>query len=150
MESNGTQEPTDRRAAYIAGLRTLADRLEGNPGLKMPYGSGTSGSMSAYRISFYSDSTDEFVAAVKALGGGDKSIDSQGHLTVSGSVHGLHYEVCLLRDVCELVEVGVEEYEDVEEVRPAETRTVTRTRPKVERRCPESLLALVDTAEVPA
>ena len=46
-----------------------------------------------------------------------------------------------LAEVCELVETGeVEEYDDVEVVTPAETRTVTRTRPKMKRVCPDSLL----------
>ena len=55
-----------------------------------------------------------------------------------------------LAKVCELVETGeVEEYEDVVVMTEAVTRTVTRTRPKTEWRCPESLLQL-DAAEVTA
>ena len=130
------------REQYIDGLRELADRLERHPETPLPYATGTRQSVSL-PVPFYSDTEREFSDTIRALGGGDKSIGTDGKLTVTGSLAGLHYEIVLMNGVCELVETGeVEEYEAVEVVTEAVTRTVSKSRPVLERRCPDSLLKL--------
>ena len=140
---NDTTAQTDKRADYIAGLRELADRLERHPDAPLPY-EGNLG------VSLVMPHSPEQMAAAARCYGGRKVEETDGFALVDG-IPGLRIKVLsALAQVCERVETGeVEEYEDVEVLIPARTRTVTRTRPKSEWRCPESLLQL-DTAEVTA
>ena len=134
---------TDKRAAYIAGLRELAFRLDRHPDAPLPY----EGSLG---MSLVMPHSPEQMAAAARCYGGRKVEETDGFALVDG-IPGLRIKVLsALAQVCELVETGeVEEYEDVVVMTEAVTRTVTRTRPKSEWRCPESLLQL-DTAEVTA
>jgi hypothetical protein len=140
---NETNAQTDKRAAYIAGLRELADRLDRHPDAPPPY----EGSKAPALVMPHSP---EQMAAAARCYGGRKVEETNGFALVDG-IPGLRIKVLsALAQVCERVETGeFEEYEDVEVLIPARTRTVTRTRPKTEWRCPESLLQL-DTAEVTA
>ena len=140
---NETNAQTDKRAAYIAGLRELADRLERHPDAPPPF----EGNLGMWLVMPHSP--EEMAAAARCYGG-RKVEETDGFALVDG-IPGLRIKVLsALAQVCELVETGeVEEYEDVEVLIPARTRTVTRTRPKSEWRCPESLLQL-DPAEVTA
>jgi hypothetical protein len=140
---NETNAQTDKRADYIAGLRDLADRLERHPDAPLPY-EGRLG------MSLVMPHSPEEMAAAARCYGGRKVEETDGFALVDG-IPGLRIKVLsALAQVCERVETGeVEEYEDVVVMTEAVTRTVTRTRPKTEWRCPESLLQL-DTAEVPA
>ena len=67
-----------------------------------------------------------------------------GLWTVEFDVPGWPVHATLyLAEVCELVATGkVESYEAVEVVTEAVTRTVSKSRPVLERRCPDSLLKL--------
>ena len=138
-----TTAQTDKRAAYIAGLRELADRLERHPDAPPPF----EGNLGMWLVMPHSP--EEMAAAARCYGG--RKIQQVDGFGLIDGIPGLRIKVLsALAKVCELVETGeVEEYEDVEVLIPARTRTVTRTRPKSEWRCPESLLQL-DTAEVPA
>jgi hypothetical protein len=106
-------------------------------------------SFQAMGVSLVMPHSPEQMAAAARCYGGRKVEETDGFALVDG-IPGLRIKVLsALAKVCELVETGeFEEYEDVEVLIPARTRTVTRTRPKSEWRCPESLLQL-DTAEVP-
>ena len=134
---------TDKRAAYIAGLRELAFRLDRHPDAPPPY-EGSQG------MSLVMPHSPEEMAAAARCYGGRKVEETDGFALVDG-IPGLRIKVLsALAKVCELVETGeVEYYEDVEVLTPARVRTVTRTRPKSEWRCPESLLQL-DAEQVPA
>ena len=132
---------TDKRAAYIAGLRELAFRLDRHPDAPLPY----EGSLGVSLVMPHSP--EQMAAAARCYGGRKVVEESDGFALVDG-IPGLRIKVLsALAKVCELVETGeFEEYEDVEVLIPARTRTVTRTRPKSEWRCPESLLQLGDDA----
>ena len=98
---------------------------------------------------FSSDEADEFRALIRKLpkDGPASKRDAGGSLAVEVDLKGCAARATVyLHGVCEMVEVGTETYETTEVI---EERTVTKTRPKVERRCPDALLALAD-AEVPA
>ena len=101
--------------------------------------------------SFRTNELDEFRTLMRALpknGPATKRESDGGTLTLRFGLRDYGAAVTIyLFGVCEMVDTGeVEEYEDTEVV---EERTVTKTRPKYERRCPDALLALAD-AEVPA
>ena len=138
-----TSALTDKRAAYIAGLRELAFRLERHPDAPLPYEGSESDSL------VMPNSPEQMAAAARCYGG-RKVEETDGFSLVDG-IPGYKIRVLsALAKVCELVETGEDEYyEDVEVLTPARTRTVTRTRPKSEWRCPESLLQL-DAEQVPA
>lgn len=94
---------------------------------------------------FGADEQAEFAEVVRALpksGPVDKQADGDGVWTVEVDIPGFPVRATVqLAGVCELVDTGeVEEYEDEEVIEPAKVRTVTKTRPVMERRCPESLL----------
>ena len=115
--TNPTEQ--DRRAAYTAGLRQLADILDAHPEVPLPY-EGTGKSLGK-RISFYylgdKDPRAALAAARRAFGvpmEKNDSIDSSFSLT--GSLAGLHFALTAEREaVCERVVVGTREVE-VEDV----------------------------------
>ena len=117
---------TDPRAGYIEGLRALADRLEAHPDCPLP------GPAIVHAFG-----AEPMAAAVRAIGGGTKSIDAYGSLNVTRELRGLKVIVVALGGVCKRVQVGEEDYEDEEVV---EVRRVTKTRPVFEVRCPPSIL----------
>jgi hypothetical protein len=137
---NETSAQTDKRADYIAGLRELADRLERHPDAPPPF----EGNLGMWLVMPHSP--EEMAAAARCYGG--RKIQQVDGFGLIDGIPGLRIKVLsALAKVCELVETGeLEEYEDVEVLIPARTRTVTRTRPKSEWRCPESLLQLGDDA----
>lgn len=128
--TNPTEQ--DRRAAYTAGLRQLADILDAHPEVPLPY-EGTGKSLGK-RISFYylgdKDPRAALAAARRAFGvpmEKNDSIDSSFSLT--GSLAGLHFALTAEREaVCERVVVGTREVE-VEEADPAAVAAL----PKVKR-----------------
>ena len=105
-----TQATADPRAEYIAGLRMLADLLERNPHLKLPF----YGDMSPMRVLVCNDEPqeqrDQLAAWAKALPGRkDKAPGGlQGSfLMLRAKLRGLEFEVQAQRDdVCERVVVG--------------------------------------------
>ena len=137
---NETTAQTDKRADYIAGLRELADRLERHPDAPPPF----EGNLGMWLVMPHSP--EEMAAAARCYGG--RKIQQVDGFGLIDGIPGLRIKVLsALAKVCELVETGeVEYYEDLEVLIPARTRTVTRTRPKSEWRCPESLLQLGDDA----
>ena len=94
---------------------------------------------------FPSEQVEEFAALVRSVPKArpaEKTAEENGTWRVMIEVDGYAVRVTArLVGVCELIEVGTEEYEDTETV---ETRTVTKTRPVYEQRCPDSLLKMAD------
>ncbi|HLK74032.1 MAG TPA: hypothetical protein VKU77_10345 [Streptosporangiaceae bacterium] len=128
-----------RRAAYVAGLRILADVLEAHPeirrpldtALMIPFGETPEGvaAMAAARRAFSGTWHKEF-------SGGGENTDWLNLRTELGGEGGLQVELYAPRDaVCRRVVKGTEEREVEEVVRPAETRTVLREVEIVEWEC---------------
>lgn len=132
--SEQPEVPVDpERAAYVAGLRALADLLEANPDLVLPFDGRT------HPISVFARTGDDqrtaLAAWVRALPGRkDKRETGTGGriFEVAGSLRGLRVSVMADRDeVCERVVVGTREITetvpDPELVAAVPTVTVTRT-----------------------
>lgn len=84
------REVAAKRAAYVAGLRTIADALEADPALPLPYGSERP---SYLRISIYARNRDEVQAWVDLADEvGTQSMD-RGNYTLELTVGGVHLHV---------------------------------------------------------
>ncbi|MGH3379523.1 MAG: hypothetical protein ACRDP6_32790 [Actinoallomurus sp.] len=121
----------DRRAAYTAGLRRLADIIDNHPEVPLP----VDGSDPKYlRMSFHFLSEDDPRAAMaatrRALGVPMEKDDSvSNYFSLKGNLAGLYFTLTAFRkDVCERVVVATREVE-VEEADPAAVAAL----PKVKR-----------------
>lgn len=127
-----------QRTDYTAGLRRLADIIDANPGMELPF----DGIIGTIHI-FCADALT-LAATVKAFGAGRKTVDHSGNMTFIPNI-GLDLHVTDVGGVCELIDTGeTEEYDEEVTVTEAVTETVTRTRVVMERRCPDSILALAN------
>lgn len=153
MNPTPEEEEFDREQAernrWLEGLRQLAalceERSLPRPGTINVYEWQDRPVVAAWYFSVEEHS--EFAYLVKTLpieGVAKKDATSAGswHVTIDVANTFIQANVTLMQ-ACEMVEVGVEEYEDLEEVSPAVTKVVKKTRPVYERRCPESLLVKV-------
>lgn len=128
------------RSEYTAGLRALADLLDNNPDLKLPYGAGT-GPEPTGRITFYFLGTEDAkadLARMARLIPGTVTKEARDNvLSVVGSLHGLHVEAVAYRDaVCERVVKATREVtRQVPAVDAIPARTVTETVEDVEWVC---------------
>jgi hypothetical protein len=142
----------ESRDGYIKGLRALADILEANESLPLPY----QGSMIAMTFHYLGgeDARRDMATAVRVIPcswtkRARQYDDGPAYLDLTGELHGLKVELTAYRDdVCERVVVGTEEREVEEVVQPAVTEKVTRHVEKVEWRCGPIMSAL-DEPEVP-
>lgn len=105
-------EPTvlasmEERAAYAAGLRALADALDGNPDLPLPFDGTTS------PLSIFVHTKPEAVAFARLMHGQvDKHFNDNPDygFQLLGAIHGLRVRVWAPRaEVCERVVVGTRE-----------------------------------------
>jgi hypothetical protein len=142
----------DKRAEYIKGLRALADVLENNPDLNLPFSGQKASSLNV--IPHSGDEQREQLAAwVKVLPGRrDKSqYGADGKLFgLVGALHGIHIEVlCDRNEVCEKVVTGTrevtKEVPDPEALAAVPKVTVTETVEDVEWRCHPILDAAVQS-----
>lgn len=127
----------DKRAAYVAGLRQLADALDAHPEIPLPwYGAE---SRSPVIIGFHGADEDvrkRMAAAVRAMPSCWSKDPDEKWLNLNGQLAGLHVQLYASRDaVCTRRVVGTEEREVEEEVRPAETRKVRKQVDVVEWDC---------------
>jgi len=122
----------ETRAAYISGLRKLADLLEQHDELPLPYEGSSPGLARRMTFFFLGDPRDVFVKAARALPGRlDKEVTDDTY-RVTASLDGLHVEAVAYRnDVCERVVTG--------------TREVTRTIPDPNIKAP--LVEVTETVE---
>jgi hypothetical protein len=123
---------TTDRAGYIAGLRQLADILEQNPALSLPYGCGT-GDDPSQRVTFYYLSDEDPKGALaefaRIMPGPLQKQEQTDCFALVGKLGALHFDGVVYRGaVCERIVTG--------------TETVTRTVPD-----PDALAA-VPTVEV--
>jgi hypothetical protein len=123
----------ERRQAYTAGLRQLADILDKHPEVPLPY-EGKSPEYAPINFYFLSaeDPRAEMAATRRALGVPmqKRASDDSKYFDLHGNLAGLHFKLTAFReDVCERVVVATREVEvaepDPEAV--AALPTVTRT-----------------------
>lgn len=125
-------QTTDRdpRAEYIAGLRMLADALEANTAVCLPYDGA--GALHGITVIPPQDGQREQLAAWARALPGKKTKEPRGaYFDLTGAFRGLHIKViCDREEVCERVVTGTREVE-VEEPDPAAVAalpTVKRTK----------------------
>lgn len=103
-----TTNAHDERAEYIAGLRALADALEADRDLVLPY----TGNSEYSRFSVFTDTRRSLQLWAKAIPGTkDKEVTEDQHygFEVLGQIRGLHVRVYGKRDeVCTRRVVGTE------------------------------------------
>jgi hypothetical protein len=116
------------RTGYTAGLRALADALDSNPDLPLPY----DGTLS--RLTVFAHTKGEAAAYARVLPGRvDKKVyDGTYGFSLLGSLHGLDVVVYAPREeVCERVVVGTRtvtrEVQDAEALAAVPTTTITET-----------------------
>lgn len=108
MTASLTEQDVDVRAEYTKGLRALADLLDANPDLKLPY-EGSTGELLVILTS-EDDQKAALAAWARALPG-EKRKDVRGAtFDLYGSLHGLRLQVIASRDqVCRKVVTGTRE-----------------------------------------
>lgn len=97
----------DERTEYVAGLRQLADVLERNPDLRLPY-TGSHGALLVITPP-WTDHRAELAAWVKVLPGRKDGHVRNEMFDLASSFAGLKIKVICSRDkVCERVVVGTQ------------------------------------------
>lgn len=97
----------DPRGTYTAGLRALADKIDANPSIPLPY----AGSGSEMLIMFFAGSADEnkaaLAATIAALGGHWEKDYDESSFGMRGTFAGLPIRLCASRgEVCTRVVTG--------------------------------------------
>jgi hypothetical protein len=105
-----SNDASTARQDYITGLRMLADLLEQNPDVKLPYDSGAAPSP-ARRVTLYflhsRDPKADLTRFARLLPGRVDKEFSDNTFSVVGRLAGLHIEATAYRDaVCERVVTG--------------------------------------------
>jgi hypothetical protein len=142
----------DRRAGYITGLRALADILEGNPELPLPWQGTPSSPLTFHYLTGENPRRGMALAArvipCKWAKSEQESQDGRlAWLNLDGQLHGLHIQLDAYRDaVCERVVTGTVDREVEKIITPAVTEKVTETVPVVEWRCGSIMAALDEPA----
>lgn len=144
------QEPTDERAAYIAGLHELADFLSEHPDVPLPHLGTYLGDEYVNALYIYllagDDQRARLATIARAMGTASKSTSEDGaRFRVHRRFAGLYLVVTADRDeVCTKTVVGTREVTvqvpDPEALAAVPKITVTKTVEDVEWRC-ESLLS---------
>ena len=116
------------RNAYTQGLRALADALDNNPELPLPY-SGTTGPFIVF-----TRSKKDLLAYRALLGKVEKKVTEDGvyDFQIHGALHGLNFVVYVPRgEVCTRVVTGTKtvtrEVPDADALAAVPTSTVTET-----------------------
>lgn len=120
------------RAAYITGLRRLADLLDQHPDMPLPYGD----------IQWQPNDRNEFAILARLLPGPHRKDASDAIFTLSGRVSGVTWRAYRWRDeVCERVVVDTREVTKTVPDPAVDVPTVeiTETQEVVEWRCPPLL-----------
>lgn len=141
---------TDTRSDYTAGLRALADLLDANPHVPLPYSGSKVSPLSIMHLGGYDEESRSaeraaFAATVQTFPGQrDKrawAADAgTSYFEVNAQIQGLHVRVTAFRDtVCERRVIGTREVtrevHDPEALAAVPTVTVTETVEDVEWEC---------------
>lgn len=128
----------EQRAAYIEGLRALADVLQKHDEVPLPSNGGTG----TIVFNFWSDDAKARMAAVARAfpvtwrKHAWEAASGTAYFELNATLHGLPLQLGAHRDtVCERIVTGIEEREVEEEVEPAKTRKVVKKVETVEWRC---------------
>lgn len=146
-----TEVAADPRAAYIEGLRILADALEAHPEAPLPI-NGRSNPITFSAWAFSTDDPRGLMATVARALPCRWDKDANGaYFHLVGKLAGLEVQVIADRDaVCERVVTGTEtvtkEVPDPEALAAVPTTTVTEEVEIFEWRCAPILAGAVDTA----
>jgi hypothetical protein len=125
----------NKRGEYTKGLRALADLLDNNPELILPY-DGSNDRYGLLSVIPGDDSAEQLAAWAKALPGLKKKQVSGEYLYLTGALHGLHLQVIGQRDqVCRRVVTGTREVTRTVPDPNAPTVTVTETVEDIEWVC---------------
>jgi hypothetical protein len=126
-----TPTATEKRAAYIAGLKELTAFLEERPEL-IPL-------WDTIGLDHFCDTPEELAGLARQLGNSQKFGDPEdSYIGLRRSFGPHHLDLNICRDeVCERVQVGEEEIE----VPDPDAPMVKVMQPIYETRCPESFLA---------
>ena len=131
------------RAAYIDGLRQLADVLERHPGIPLPLAHDRPLTFLFAR----EDARESLAAAARAMPSpswekSSSESEQNSWFDLHGRIAGLRVELTAQRElVCTRVVTGTEDREVEEVVRPAETRKVVKPVEVVEWDCGSLLSA---------
>lgn len=99
-------EQADERGEYIAGLRDLADWLEANPHLPLPW---TGSTLDPFQLGAWLEKT-EIAAIARALPGPVRKEFNTSTMGITATFRGLYVRAYAGRDeVCERVVVGTEQ-----------------------------------------
>ena len=131
---------SEKRAEYTKGLRALADLLDTNPDLDLPWEGSSPQYATLSVIALGDDGAAQIAAWAKALPGIKKKQVQSTHFYLNGSLHGLHLRVVVERDqVCRRVVTGTREVTaqvpDPDALAKVPTVTVTETVEDVEWVC---------------
>lgn len=135
----------ERRTQVVDELRGLADDLEANPDAPLPYPLSDETSMLVFAYT-----PEEFRAAVKLAGSGEKRVQDDGRMIFEGRRGPLRFKVVLMSRVCERVQVGTKTETRQVPVGEPEYDEVVEEVPVYEWRCPESILRPDESEAVPA
>jgi len=135
----------EERAEYIAGLRMLADALETNPELTLPY---TGRTTTTINVIPFDNQREQLAAWARVLPGRKEKQPRGQYFDLIGAFRGLKMMVICHRDeVCERVVLGTREVTetvpDPDLIAAVPTVTVTKTVEDVVWRC-RPLLADAD------
>lgn len=129
MTTTDIRPTADPRAEYIAGLRVLADLLDANPDLRIPYDGQAQAPL---MVMPHGDERAALAQWARALPGRKEKQTRDGYFDLIGSLRGLYIKVICHRDeVCEKVVTGTrevtEEVADPELLAAVPKVTVTKT-----------------------
>lgn len=148
-----------KRAAFVGGLRDLADWYDKHPDFDLPYELENANAAHPFTVGVFKDhmggpdtTAVRFADAVRQLGGARSKDPSDGYMRVTREFGpGVALEVWVMRDeVCEAVVVGTETVVVNEVVRPAVTKSVETQRDIVEWRCAPVLAGTIGVADARA
>lgn len=140
----------ERHAAYVSGLRKLADFMEQHPEFGLPYHGADEHATIRWIKTWESDQRGLAAAWHRATPGRTQKAATDSYMSLVATFDGVHAELMVRRDeVCERVVIGTEEVEitepDPEAVKALPQVTRTEKREIVEWQC-GSILAGADDA----
>lgn len=131
-----------RRIEWLDVADAVSEFVSAHPDVDPPYALdyySEWGDQWTTRVWWITNGAEATRTLIRVLGDGRK-VDSGHGQYLLGESHGFRWAISRSDQSCDLVPTDeFEEVEETEVVRPAETRTVTVTRPKMRKVCPPIL-----------